>query len=232
MVKKPYNNTMKWIEKHRFSLLLLATFLVLILPAFAGKGLLERIIFLTSMSFLLIQSMIVASIKKSGRAWLRYTILVVMIMLFWVEPFGIKHNSLDIIKLFLVVLFFSSVTFYLFRFVRKAGRVNNDVIMVAVNIYLLIGIISGSLAFTFFKILPEAYNMPSNITEPNFVTFNYYSFVTMSTVGYGDITPRVPETQTLAYLIAVTGQLYVAIIMAFLVGKLLLHRSEEKNGHH
>jgi hypothetical protein len=52
----------------------------------------------------------------------------------------------------------------------------------------------------------------------------------MSTVGYGDITPRIPETQTLAYLIAVTGQLYVAIIVAFLVGKLLIKPNEGK--HH
>jgi hypothetical protein len=53
----------------------------------------------------------------------------------------------------------------------------------------------------------------------------------MSTVGYGDITPKLPQTQTLAYFIAVTGQLYVAIVIAFLVGKLLMHRGEEKDKH-
>jgi hypothetical protein len=63
---------------------------------------------------------------------------------------------------------------------------------------------------------------------PGLETLFYYSFVTLSTVGYGDITPRLPQTQTLAYLIAVTGQLYVAIIMAFLVGKLLVNRSEDE----
>jgi hypothetical protein len=51
----------------------------------------------------------------------------------------------------------------------------------------------------------------------------------MSTVGYGDITPRIPETQTLAYFISITGQLYVAIIIAFLVGKLLVHSDRNKN---
>jgi hypothetical protein len=154
-----------------------------------------------------------------------------MVIIFWVEPFGFQHEYLDISKLFLVALFFGFVTFYLFRYMRKAGRVNMDVIMVAINIYLLTGIITGSLAFLFYKVFPGAYNLPSNITDPDFVTFNYYSFITMSTVGYGDITPRLPQTQTLAYLIAVAGQLYVAIIMAFLVGKLLMHKSEEKNGN-
>jgi len=59
--------------------------------------------------------------------------------------------------------------------------------------------------------------------KPEIVNFVYYTFITMSTVGYGDITPRIPETQTLAYFLSVSGQLYVAIIIAFLVGKLLMH---------
>ena len=57
----------------------------------------------------------------------------------------------------------------------------------------------------------------------------YFTIVTIATVGYGDITPKIPETQTLAYLIAVTGQLYVAIIVAFLVGKLLMKPHEAKH---
>jgi voltage-gated potassium channel len=180
------------------------------------------------MSFLVIQSMIVASTKKSKRVGLRYFIVVIMILIFLLEPLDLKMPILDNIRLLLIVVFFVFVTFYLVRFMRKSAKVNVNVIITAINIYLLIGIISGSLAFLFFKILPGAYNFPSYIPEPNFVSFNYYSFVTMSTVGYGDITPRLPQTQTLAYLIAVTGQLYVAIIMAFLVGKLLMHGQENE----
>lgn len=59
--------------------------------------------------------------------------------------------------------------------------------------------------------------------------FLYYSFITMSTVGYGDIIPRIPETQTLAYVISITGQLYVAIIIAFLFGKFLMKANENKS---
>jgi hypothetical protein len=50
----------------------------------------------------------------------------------------------------------------------------------------------------------------------------------MSTVGYGDITPRIPETQTLAYLLSISGQLYVAIIIAFLIGKMLMQGDQKK----
>jgi voltage-gated potassium channel len=229
MVKKHYNKYLKWIEKRRFSLLLAATFMVLILPAFATKGLMNEILFVFSLSFLLAQSMIVASAGKSKkRAWVRYAIVILMIIIFWMEPIGYQSQFLDSMRLMLLATFFVFVAFYLVKFMRKAGEVNVNVIITAVNLYLLMGIISASLVFIFYKVLPGAYNFPSYISDPNFVNFTYYSFITMSTVGYGDITPRLPQTQTLAYLIAVTGQLYVAIIMAFLVGKLLMHKSENK----
>ena len=228
MIKRQYNKAVKWIEKNRFSLLLAATILVLVLPAFSGRGIVREILFVASMSFLFIQSMVVATTRNNKRKGYRYFVVVFMSILFWIEPFGLNTPYLDIIRMALLVLFFVFVTISLVRFMRKAGSVNVNVLMTAVNIYLLMGIISSSFAFLFYKVYPGAYNFPSHITEPNFVTFNYYSFITMSTVGYGDITPAIPQTQTIAYLNAISGQLYVAIIMAFLVGKLLVHQPDDE----
>jgi len=229
MIRKNYKKGMNLVENHRFKLLLLATFLVLLLPAFAVQGIISEILFISSMSFLFIQSMVVATTKRSQNVGLRYFIVVVMIILFLLTPFNVKTPELDIVRLSLLVLFFCFITYYLVKYMKNSRKVNINVIMAAVNIYLLVGIISGSLAFLFYKILPGAYNLPDYIAEPTFVNFNYYSFITMSTVGYGDITPRLPQTQTLAYLTAITGQLYVAIIIAFLVGKLLMHPVKEEH---
>jgi voltage-gated potassium channel len=93
---------------------------------------------------------------------------------------------------------------------------------------LLSGIIGASLSMICYRIYPDAYNFPVYIERPDFVNFLYYSFITMSTVGYGDITPRIQETQTLAYIISVAGQLYVAIIIAFLIGKFLMQGDQKK----
>lgn len=49
-------------------------------------------------------------------------------------------------------------------------------------------------------------------------TLGYFSFITLATVGYGDVTPTTPLAQTLAWTEAVTGQLYLAILVAGLVG--------------
>jgi hypothetical protein len=218
---------MRGIEKRRFFLLLLATLMVLILPAIVGKGLLSTFLFIFSLSFLFIQSMVVATTKRTKTKGLIYVATIVLIILFILEPFEVDMKFLDLIRLILFATFFGFIVFYLIKFMRKSPKVNTSVIVTAINIYFLMGIISASLAFLFYKILPGAYNIPDYITKPNMVTFNYYSFITMSTVGYGDITPRLPQTQTLAYLVAITGQLYVAIIVAFLVGKLLISADKD-----
>lgn len=64
-------------------------------------------------------------------------------------------------------------------------------------------------------------------TFEEFHDYLYFSFVTLSTLGYGDITPISPIAKSITLIIAVTGQLYLTILIAVLVGKFL--RQNEKN---
>lgn len=222
MIKREYHRVKKWVEKNRFLLLLLATLLVLVLPAFSGSGFLSEILFWISLTFLFLQSMIAGDVRKSGRNFLRIT-GVLIIILTWLRPAGFESVILDVIRLALFAIFFLLIIHNLFRFILNASKVNMNVLITSINIYLLIGIIAASLSSLLFILYPEAYNFPDHITDPQFLHFVYFCFITMSTLGYGDIVPMIPETQTLSYLIAITGQLYVAIIIAFLVGKFLVH---------
>jgi uncharacterized membrane protein len=65
---------------------------------------------------------------------------------------------------------------------------------------------------------------PTNEVRPVFSllphVLTYYSFVTLTTVGYGDISPVSPATRTLAWMEAITGQFYLAVIVAGLVSVL------------
>jgi predicted nucleic-acid-binding Zn-ribbon protein len=56
------------------------------------------------------------------------------------------------------------------------------------------------------------------------VQLNYFSFVTIATLGYGDIVPKLPTTQMLAILEAVIGQFYMAVVIAWLVGTYVRRR--------
>ncbi|MEM1069384.1 MAG: potassium channel family protein [Planctomycetota bacterium] len=65
--------------------------------------------------------------------------------------------------------------------------------------------------------------------DVQFSTLIYYSFVTMSTLGYGDIIPNGRVTRTLAWMQSVTGQFYVAVAIAWLVSS--LPKAQDMNGH-
>jgi len=229
MIKKHYKNISKQIEVHRFKLLLAATILVLILAATTTVGILGDVLFITSMSFLLIQSIIVSTTKRSKYIGLRYSAVLILIIFFWLEPAGLNTPTFEGIRLLLFSIFLGFITFFMIKFIYKEDQVDVNVIITAINIYLLFGLIAGSLAYFLFFIDPGAYHFPDFITEPKFNHFIYYSYVTMSTLGYGDITPVLPSTQTLAYFIAIVGQLYVAIIIAILVGKMIASEGDGNN---
>lgn len=225
MLKKHYSKTLLWIDRNRFLLLLLSTLMTLILPAFSGSGLLSEIIFVVTLSFLFIQSMVVANVRKEKKQLMRFVVLS-MIVVIWIKPAGFDSIYVDLVKLGFIAAFFIFVATFLIKFISKSNSVTVNVLITSVNIYLLAGIIGASLCLICYQIYPDSYNIPEYITHPGFVHFLYYSFITLSTVGYGDITPRIPETQTLAYLISITGQLYVAIIIAFLIGKFLMQNEK------
>jgi hypothetical protein len=118
------------------------------------------------------------------------------------------------------VLFFAFFVVFLLRAVVWADEVTSDVIAGALSVYVLMGMTWSLLYQSIFLISPAAFNVSSAIAAAGPVgrmDFLYYSFITLATVGYGDITPVAPLAQSFAYAEAVIGVLYVAVLVARLV---------------
>jgi voltage-gated potassium channel Kch len=98
--------------------------------------------------------------------------------------------------------------------VYRAGPVTPQRIMGAVAVYLLLGL-SWAQAYELLYLLDPAAFTTSAITGPG--SWTYFSFVTMTTVGYGDISPASPLARSLAISESLTGQLYLAVMLARLV---------------
>jgi uncharacterized membrane protein len=68
---------------------------------------------------------------------------------------------------------------------------------------------------------PASFSMPTgpDMAERNTrnIEFGYFSFVTIATLGYGDIVPRLPVSRILSILEAAVGQFYMAVVVAWLV---------------
>lgn len=100
--------------------------------------------------------------------------------------------------------------------VFRAGPVNRHRILGAIAVYLLLGLAWGEAYSAVALVAPGAFHpVGGDVPEPE--RWLYYSFVTLTTVGYGDITPVGPLARSLAILEALTGQLYPAILLARLV---------------
>jgi len=107
----------------------------------------------------------------------------------------------------------------LLRFVLRAPSVNAEVLCASISAYLMLGLI-WTIAYWLVDIFtPGAFAFSANGESQSMRGFNafYFSFVTLSTVGYGDITPVSKIARMLAAMEAMTGLLYVAVLIARLV---------------
>ncbi len=99
------------------------------------------------------------------------------------------------------------------------GAVTMNRVVGALCIYLLIGVL-WAILYGFVELVePTAFLYAGREAGDPIEHVLYYSFVTLTTLGYGDMTPVHPVARTLAYLEAVIGQLYIAVLIAGLVGR-------------
>ncbi len=107
------------------------------------------------------------------------------------------------------------------RYVLKSHEVTLDTIFGAFVAYFLIAVTFSSLYHAIAVFEPASFSIPVTIGgghgDPTRIQLNYFSFVTIATLGYGDIVPKLPVTQVLVILEAVTGQFYMAGVIAWLV---------------
>jgi hypothetical protein len=112
------------------------------------------------------------------------------------------------------------------RQVATANEVSPKVILESINGYLLLGLAFSMVIALVMHFNPDAFNF-SGIDattvdqQGHFGSYVYYAFVTLTTLGYGDVIPKTPGTKSLAIFIAIVGQFYIAIIIATLVSKYL-----------
>ena len=119
------------------------------------------------------------------------------------------------------LLFFSYVTWSQLRSLLKQRKVTGETISTSISVYLLLGLTWALLYIVIFTRDPEAFSFgtsPRVSAEHMFPIFIYFSLTTLSTIGFGDITPLTLQARYAAVAEGITGQFYLAILVARLVG--------------
>lgn len=154
-------------------------------------------------------------------AWSLVAAKVILAGIILIYPTLMAH----LVEGVIVLAFFVVAAVFSFRRVLDGEFVDMNRIAGAISIYMLIGLIWASMYFFLSVANPEAFQglaaaSPSKIEHMNNVYMDllYFSYVTLSTLGYGDVTPLSRAAQSFAYLEAICGVMYVAVLVSALVG--------------
>ena len=138
------------------------------------------------------------------------------------------ENRVDYLKLGLYFLFYAIVTIQIIKQVWKAKIVGKNVILGLISGYISLGLLAFFLCLSIEIISPNSFSGIVSIAGVNTNTAEqlmYYSYITLMTIGYGDILPVTPIAQKASIFIGLIGQFYLVIITAVVVGKYIQHNN-------
>jgi hypothetical protein len=216
---------MDWLLRRRFQVLLLAlALLVLVYPllrsAFGTRLVLDvmlTIVFLAAFFMVFTQGRfrvpaLVLGVPTVIGAWIDYVL-----------P-DLPQIPLQVGFHLVAALFFGFGVAIILRAVHKEVSVSADAIYGAICGYLLVGLAFGHLYCITDVFNPGSFRGSEHLSTPHVddrqhFLLTYFSFVTLTSVGYGDITPGSGMARSLAVVEAMIGQFYIAVLIGELIGK-------------
>lgn len=204
-----------WVDSHRIHLLMVSILILVFVPPFLSD-VPDVIQFFVNFDFLIIVIACFLIIRKFKTS--RY-IGFVTFMLIVVDSF-LESDVLN----YLSQIGLSYLVIHAFIMVlREAMSLQGDtknLILVSITGYLIIGLVGGFLVAGLAYIYPNSYyhstGMPLELYN-----FIYYGFVTMTTLGYGDIIPITNKSQAVALMLVISGQLFLSVIIAINIAKFM-----------
>lgn len=209
---------LKFISEHSHITLIVSMVLMIIMAPYYWNTPFTNYFNFLFMTLILLSAILTL---RKGRVELKklsktgYVIIIVNLIV------AITENAdLELINRILFVMFFVIVAINLLIEIVKSKTVDANVIFSAVAVYVLFGFCGAILAAVITFFIPDAFALTNNY-ESQFHQFLYFSYITITTTGYGDVLPLKPIAKTLAIFLAVFGNLYLTVIIGILIGKYL-----------
>ena len=215
---------LRWIRTYRYSFLFVAILAQFLLRPLFEKGMqlvvpfLSLLVVVTVLFTLDLRKAVFLACLAVGTL---STTLYILGRALHVSPSG--QTNFVIFALCIDMLFLSFVIYVLLVKIFSEKKVTRDTIKGGISVYFLFGYFCAYVYSLLVLLNPEAisFSMP----KVEFSNIIYFSFTTLTTLGYGDITPSTWMTRNLTILESSIGQIFIAVLIARLVGQELVHRS-------
>ncbi len=214
MIRKINN----WIDKQAHLLFLLALVSSVLLIVFIDSELrdfadkfLSSVIIISAIYLLIANQVKLMFVRFMG---------IIALSGIWLDFLLENMKLLNGFVFIVSLLFYTLILSYLFKTIFNSKQVNQNVLYASISGYILLGLI-GALFCRLVNLFYENAYTSTVISELQIADYVYYSFVTLTTLGYGDIVPTNVQSKALAIFLALIGQLYLTILIAIIVGKFL-----------
>ncbi len=165
-------------------------------------------------TLVIIASSLIAKERKS-KIW-SYVFGLLALTFIWMEFSQPESEMLKTARLMTTLALFLNFCFLLLNQLRKMKTITLQFILGPILGFIYLGIIGG-IFFEFTHIFdPHSFDLTTGFSG---YAFYYFSFISITTVGYGDIIPITPSAQSLTLVMNIIGQFYLAIVIAVFVGK-------------
>ncbi len=206
----------RWCFKRRFLALLLLILAMLIIVPLADEFVRLRMLMDIFWSAIFI-AVIYAVSQKKHHILVGVLLALPMLGSIWSRYF-VQYSALEVVGGLCGAAFFIFAIIQILIFVYTQKEVTRDLIAGAAIVYLLMALAWSFIFGVVESLNPGSFSIPDIEGISTSRSFLYYSFVTITTLGYGDITPVTSLARSLCILEAVIGQLYLVVQVAWLVG--------------
>jgi len=214
----------QYLFERRFLFLLIMILVMLVGVPFIGDYSGFRFVVDIVVTGIFIAAMYAISEKKQ-HVILALFLVAPMIVVLWGDYF-VKIKGASVIGDISSVLFFGFAIVNIVNFIRKQKEVTIEVIYAAVVVYLLMAMLWSNLYKLLETLSPGSFSLPEGQIKDERALFLYFSIVTITTLGYGDITPLTDRAGALASIEAFSGQIYLVVLVAWLVGMYVSKKSK------
>ena len=210
---------LKWLDENEIQILLFSILALITLPPFLSSNNEEIMQFMNLIFLPIVISCFLIIRKKPFARYISIVTFILLLVNIFFDIFLLDAAT----QLGLTVMIYYAFFLVLREAISMEGTRSN-MILISITGYMIIGLTGGFLAAGLELAIPGSYYHSTGI-DLGLYNFVYYSYVTMTTLGYGDIIPVTKKSQSLALILVLAGQLYLAVIIAINISKFMQKKS-------